>query len=355
MYKVGSMFAGIGGLCLGFKSAGTDIVWANEFDTNACKTYRENFGASYLIEKDIRQVKDNEIPDIDVLIGGWPCVAFSVAGRRNGMDYKCVQCSSEYIVNFDEYLLGTKCSKCGGEVHAKDDRGTLFYEMVRVLRAKKPRAFLFENVKNLISMKSTFATIKETLENEGYYFTYQVLNSMEYGNVPQNRERVFIVGFKHIHEYHRFTFPDKTPLSKSIHDIIQPDVKKNDKYYYHPTSPYYQMIQSQVLNKDTVYQIRRIYIRENQSNVCPTLTANMGTGGHNVPIVRDQFGVRKLTPAETLALQGFPADFKIPQGMADSHIYKQAGNSVTVPVIEAIAKQIIDVLDSKNYKDMLAV
>jgi DNA (cytosine-5)-methyltransferase 1 len=133
-------------------------------------------------------------------------------------------------------------------------------------------------------------------------------------------------------------------ITQTIADITKPHIKKPDKYYYKPGTNYYPMIEKEVTRKDTVYQIRRIYVRENQSNVCPTLTANMGMGGHNVPIIWDDFGYRKLTPHETLELQGFPEWFKIPEGMADSHVYKQAGNAVTVPVVSEIAKKIIEVL-----------
>jgi DNA (cytosine-5)-methyltransferase 1 len=260
------------------------------------------------------------------------------------MDYSCPKCANEQLVSFDEYMNGAVCGMCGSEMRAKDDRGTLFYEMARIIRAKQPKAFLIENVKNMVAMKTTFATIIETLENEGYHVTYQVLNTMEVGNIPQNRERVFIVGFKEEKQLEAFDFPKKQPLTRTIMDITKPHVKKPDKYYYKPGTNYYEMIEKDVVRKDTVYQIRRIYVRENQSNVCPTLTANMGTGGHNVPIIRDDFGYRKLTPHETLELQGFPEDFKIPDGMADSHIYKQAGNAVTVPVVSEIAKKIIKAL-----------
>ena len=169
--------------------------------------------------------------------------------------------------------------------------------------------------------------------------------------MPQNRERIYMVGFKNKEECDKFYFPEPIPLTKTIHDITKPHEKKPEKYYYE-NSKYYPMLKEAMVNKDTVYQLRRIYVRENKKGVCPTLTANMGTGGHNVPLIIDDFGIRKLTPKETLMLQGFPEDFKIPEKMADSHIYKQAGNSVTVTVIERIANNIVKVLKEFDSEDI---
>lgn len=347
-YTVGSLFAGIGGICLGFKQAGAEIIWANEIDKHACITYRENFEHT-LVEEDIRNLDEysEDIPNFDILTGGWPCVAFSVAGRRHGMNYQCKKCGNEHMVSFDEYINGAVCPQCGGETEAKDPRGTLFYDIVRFIRAKQPKAFLLENVKNLKGHDkgNTFKVIEEMLENEGYHFTYKILNTMEYGNIPQNRERIFIVGFKDERALKHFNFPKPQPLTNTLDDVLDREHKQDDKFYYTEDSQYYEMLTEAMHRRDTVYQLRRVYVRENQSNVCPTLTANMGTGGHNVPLILDPFGIRKLTPREALSFQGFPKDFKIPKGMANSHIYKQAGNAVSVPVVRAIAENIIKALD----------
>lgn len=353
VYTAASMFAGIGGICLGFKEAGARLVWANEIDKYACMTYRENFGPDYLVEEDIRKINEHEIPDFDILTGGWPCVAFSVAGRRNGMHYKCEECRTEHLVTFEEYIEGAVCPECGGKTNPKDDRGTLFYDIIRVLRAKQPKAFLLENVKNLVGHDNgnTFRVITGLLRQEGYHFTYKVLNTMNYGNIPQNRERIFIVGFKDERVLDHFEFPEETPLTRNIDSIVRKSEKKDDHYYYTESSQYYPMLKEGVLRQDTVYQLRRIYVRENQSNVCPTLTANMGTGGHNVPLVLDDYGIRKLTPKETLMFQGFPDDFQIPEGMANSHVYKQAGNSVSVPVVKAIAANMVKALDVASQSE----
>ncbi len=307
--KVASLFAGIGGICYGFKQAGAQIVWANEIDKDACKTYRHNFGGEYLVEGDIKEVDPHSIPDIDILNGGFPCQAFSVAGYRKGFD---------------------------------DERGNLFFEITRILEVKRPRAILLENVKNLESHDrgNTFRVIKEQLELLGYHVHHRVLNTMEYGNVPQNRERIYIVGFLSKEAYDKFTYPEPISLTKNIHDIINIKEKKPLGLYYE-NSKYYPELVKTMTKKDTVYQWRRVYCRENKSNVCPTLTANMGTGGHNVPLILDNFGIRKLTPEECVGFQGFPEEFSFPNDIGNASKYKQAGNSVSVPVIKRIAENMI--------------
>jgi len=159
---------------------------------------------------------------------------------------------------------------------------------------------------------------------------------MTHGNLPQNRERIFIVGFLDKNKADKFNFPDKIPLTSNFRDILEEVV--DDKYYY-DDKPLFDRIKDDIKSKDTVYQWRRKYVRENKSGVCPTLTANMGTGGHNVPIIKDDKGIRKLTPLECFRLQGFPSNWKIPN-IADCKLYQQAGNSVNVPVIERIANEI---------------
>lgn len=322
--RVGSMFAGIGGTCLGFIQAGARIVWANEIDANACITYTNYFGDAYLQPGDITQLNKSTIPELDILIGGFPCQAFSIAGYRRGFE---------------------------------DDRGNVFFQILEVLEAQRnvhgrlPRAIMLENVKNLKTHDrgNTFRVIKEALEAYGYTVKAEVLNSMEYGNVPQNRERIYIVGFQDEHQAEMFRFPSPIPLTNRLNDVIDRNRMVDERYYYDETSQYYEMMREAMVSTDTTYQLRRIYVRENRSNVCPTLTANMGTGGHNVPLILDnENNIRKLTPEECLLLQGFPADYQFPDEMANTHKYKQAGNSVTVPVISRIASNMISVLRSQT-------
>lgn len=317
-YKVASLFAGIGGICYGFTQNGAKIVWANEIDKDACKTYRHNFGGEYLVEGDIKQIDAKDVPDIDILNGGFPCQAFSIAGYQKGFE---------------------------------DERGNLFFEIARILKVKKPKAIFLENVKNLESHDggNTFKVIISTLENLGYYVHHKVLNTMEYGNVPQNRERIYIVGFLSKEAYDNFKYPDPIPLTTKLSDIIDYDDKKPDKYYYN-TTKYYDQIKPVMKRQDTIYQWRRIYCRENKSGVCPTLTANMGTGGHNVPLVLDNYDIRKLTPEECVGFQGFPKEFSFPDTISNASKYKQAGNSVSVPVIRRIVENLIKALDSVYKK-----
>lgn len=308
-FKVASLFAGIGGICYGFQQAGAKIVWANEIDRDACKTYRKNFGDQYLVEGDIKEIDPESIPDFDILNAGFPCQAFSVAGYRKGFD---------------------------------DERGNLFFEITRILEVKRPRAVLLENVKNLENHDhgNTFKVIEDQLKLLGYHVDKKVLNTMDYGNVPQNRERIYIVGFLSKEDLKRFSYPDPIPLTKNIHDIIDVTDKKPLGLYYE-NSKYYPELKKTMTKKDTVYQWRRVYCRENKSNVCPTLTANMGTGGHNVPLILDDFGIRKLTPEECVGFQGFPEEFSFPEDISNASKYKQAGNSVSVPVIKRIAENMI--------------
>jgi len=316
--KVISLFAGVGGICLGFKQAGADVIWANDNDKFAAITYRKNFPETKFIERDISKVSLSEIPKYNILTAGFPCQAFSIAGYRNGFH---------------------------------DERGNLFFQITRILKEKnfRPEAILLENVKNLKSHDKgkTYKVIIDNLHEAGFLIKDKVLNTSEYGNIPQNRERIYIVGFRDLNSYEKFNFPRPTSLLRNIFDLININEKKSDYFYYLPNSNYYEMLFEKMKNEDTVYQIRRTYIRENKSKLCPTLTANMGTGGHNVPIIKDKFGIRKLTPEECYLFQGFPIgdEYQLPKNMARSHLYKQAGNSVSVPVIKRIAEKIINALD----------
>jgi len=308
MYKLAGLFGGVGGIELGFEQAGFNVVWANEFDQKAAITYKENHQHELLVD-DIHNVKPEQIPDIDILTGGFPCQAFSVAGYRKGFE---------------------------------DERGNLFFEILRLAVAKQPRVIFMENVKNLVGHDNgnTFKVIREALSDNGYYVKDKVMNGSEYGNVPQNRERIYIVAFKNQQDYEKFTFPEPISLTKTLNDVIDFETKVDDKFYYKPEKCiFYDKLEEAITSKNTIYQWRRKYVRENKSGVCPTLTANMGTGGHNVPLIFTDNGIRKLTPKECFNIQGFPENFKLPE-LANSHLYKQAGNSVVVPVINRIAENI---------------
>ena len=311
-FKTLDLFAGVGGIRLGFEHAGFKTVFANDFDAQCKHTYDLNFKKSKLVVEDMRKIGIDDLPEFDFLLGGFPCQAFSIAGYRKGFN--------------DE-----------------KGRGNLFFDVARILDARKPEGFLLENVKNLRSHDGgkTFRIIQETLENLGYHIKPKVLNSMEYGNVPQNRERIYIVGFKNKEYRDKFEFPDPVKLATKITDLLEKNV--DEKYYYNG-KPLFEKLKNFVKEEGKVYQWRRQYVRENKSGVCPTLTANMGMGGHNVPIIKDKKGIRKLTPLECVRIQGFPPEFQLPK-ISDSALYKQAGNSVSVPVLEAVAKQMMRAMD----------
>ncbi|MBP6891666.1 DNA cytosine methyltransferase [Candidatus Shapirobacteria bacterium] len=306
-FRTIDLFAGIGGIRLGFEEAGFTTVFSNDFEPKCKETYDLNFKDSKLVVEDIRKIGIDDLPPFDFLLGGFPCQAFSIAGYRKGFN--------------DE-----------------KGRGNLFFDIARIIDARKPEGFLLENVKNLKGHDGgkTFKVIEETLINLGYHLNVKVLNSMEYGNIPQNRERIYIVGFKNKTYADNFRFPEPVKLTTNIVDLLEENV--SEKYFYNG-KPLYERIKDSVTEEGKVYQWRRKYVRENKKGVCPTLTANMGMGGHNVPIIKVKKGIRKLTPLECARIQGFPLDYKLPN-IADSTLYKQVGNSVSVPVIKAIAKQM---------------
>jgi len=313
-FKFIDLFAGIGGFRLALQNIGGKCVYTSEWDNAAKKTYRENFGE--IPFGDItKEATKNYIPEkFDIICAGFPCQAFSIAGNRKGF---------------------------------ADTRGTLFFDIEKIINKHRPKAIFLENVKNLISHDDgkTIEVIIEVLtEKLGYKVYSSVLNSMTHANIPQNRERVFIVAFdpEQVPNFERFKFPEKIKLTKTIHDILEIG-KQEDRYYYPKEHQYFSALEKDMVSKDTVYQWRRKYVRENKSNVCPTLTANMGTGGHNVPLIKDDYGIRKLTPRECFSFQGYPQNYILPN-LANGRLYTQAGNSVTTTLIEKIANEITKVL-----------
>ena len=320
MYKICSLFAGVGGIDIGFlNTKQCEIVYANEFDSYAKKTYELNF-KNKVDCRDIHEVKLNEIPEFDIMVGGFPCTSFSVAGYRKGF--------------------------------ADERSGDVFFEMERIFKIRKPRVIFLENVKNLVGHDKgrTFSTIIKSLENAGYKnkISFQVLNACEYGNIPQNRERIYIVAFRDEADFVKFRMPMPIQLKKKIKDIFDFENKVDDKYYYVKgkyKDEMYNMLVQEMNDETTVYQWRRKYVRKNQSKLVPTLTANMGEGGHNVPLIKTKHGIRKLMPIECFYAQGYPKNYKLPEDMSDAKLYKQAGNSVAVPVITRIAQNIVKALE----------
>ena len=322
MLKCASFFAGVGGIDKGFESTGAfETVYANEFDEYPVLTFEKNFAVKVDC-RDINDVQASEIPDFDVMLAGFPCQAFSIAGYRKGFE--------------DE-----------------KGRGTLFFELVRIFKVKKPKIIFLENVKNLVSHDNgnTFMVILNELQSAGYHVKYAVLNAMTFGNVPQNRERIYIVAFRDENAYKNFEFPLPIPLTTKLSDIIDFESELPDKYYYTAgkfKGDIYERLVEAIDEENAVYQWRRKYVRKNKSGVIPTLTANQGEGGHNVCIVKTRYGIRKMTPHECFNAQGFSKDFILPENTSDARLYKQAGNSVCVSVIARIAEKIAEAYNKSN-------
>ena len=307
---VGELFAGIGGIGLAFKQAGFDIGWANELDKKAYLTYSKNFN-NYAVNEDMRKVNPIDLRSVDVLAGGFPCQSFSIAGYQK-------------VFN--------------------DERGNLFFDILNFIDVLRPPVIFLENVKNLLTHDCgrTFKIIQGELSTAGYYIKHKVMNTAEYSDVPQNRERLYIVCFGYKEHYLKFKFPKPVKKTKSIRSLLDSNVSEEFSY---KNSRYYDKLKDTMKNPDTLYQWRRTYVRENKKGLCPTLTANMGTGGHNVPLVLDGDDIRKLTPRECARFQGFPDSFVLPKELPNSELYKQIGNSVSVPVVKAIAKNILAVFE----------
>ena len=310
-FTVASLFAGIGGIDLGFKQTGFKIKWANEIDQKACQTYKANFSHKIICD-DIKNLDPTKLTKVDILTAGFPCQAFSIAGYRKGFE---------------------------------DDRGSIFFDLMGVVKEIKPRVLFLENVKNLQSHNQgqTFNHIIKSVEKLGFNVKYKVMNSCQYSNIPQNRERIYIICFANKNDYNNFKFPSKTNKQLQITDLV--DKKVSDNSYYYNKTKYYEILKKEITSKNTCYQWRRKYVRENKSNLCPTLTANMGTGGHNVPLIIDDKDIRKLTPRECARFQGFNDNFRLPNDLPKSALYKQFGNSVSVPVVKSIAKEILKALN----------
>lgn len=292
------LFAGIGGIRLGFESVGGKCVFSSEFDEDACKTYEANFGEHP--SGDITKIDANDIPDFDILLGGFPCQAFSIIGKKEGF--------------------------------ANETCGTLFFEIERILKEKRPKAFMLENVRNLTAHDGgkTFRVIREHLEALGYYVFAKVLNALDYG-VPQKRERIIIVGFL---EPVLFAFPDPIPINKrkTLTDILEKDVAA--KYYVKDS------IKESRLSRLKDKNYPKPYIsHENMAGSItphPYSSALRAGASANYILINDE---RRPTEREMLRIQGFPDTFKIvvPYGK----MKHQCGNSVAVPVIKAVAEQMM--------------
>ncbi len=335
-YRSIDLFAGIGGIRLGFEKVFNDdmsTVFVSEWDINAQKTYKANFKDDFEIAGDITLVDENQIPEFDICFAGFPCQAFSLAGKRQGFD--------------DDYK-----GIC---------RGTLFLDVVRICEKHKPKVIFCENVKGLAihDKGRTFDIIKGTFQSLGYNIytnNDKTLNSKDFG-VPQNRERIYIVAFRNDIDSSKFEFPKPTDSSKTIRDILERE-PVSVKYYLSTT--YLETLRKHKLRHEAKGNGFGYQIREMDSIAGTLVCGGMGRERNLIidnrltdftPITHikgevNREGIRKMTPREWARLQGFPEDYKL--NIAEVHLYKQLGNTVTVPVIEAIAFKIKEVLDGNK-------
>ncbi|UUZ92338.1 DNA (cytosine-5-)-methyltransferase [Paenibacillus sp. P25] len=339
-YTVGSLFAGIGGFCRAFKNEGFKVTWANELDPYACQTYKHNYPETRLYEKsveDLSVISDNLEP-VDILTAGFPCQSFSLAGNKLGFE---------------------------------DPRGKLFFEIIRLLKEfgrNKPKIIVLENVRNLLShnKSQTFKRVEVEIQNAGYWFkapvdekgnlrsqfsNARILNTREHTDIPQNRERLYMVAFSRDYfNNNNFNFPTINEEGlKDVREFLDLEMKADPAFYFDESSKYGKMFAEKIArgDKESVYLLRRAYVRENKKDCTFTLTANMGEGGHNVPVIQDDWGIRKLTPRECARLQGFKDNqFSFPEGMPKAKQYKQIGNAVTVDLVQKLAAQCLKTLNN---------
>ncbi len=324
--KAGALFSGIGGFCLGFQKHGIKTVWAVEHDPAAVATYQRNIPGVRVISDENGPasildvtVTGNKLEPVDVLHAGFPCQSFSAAGERKGFD---------------------------------DPRGKLFYEIIRIINEfgdKRPSVLVLENSPNIRvgDGGSWFIELTKEIKKAGYWFreaNCAELDAYNLTRVPQKRNRLFMVAFStEAFRNGKFSFPE--PLAqppKNLADFISFSGQlDDDSYYLHEENRYHKMISEKVDNPCCIYQLRKFLVRVKDPGVCPTLTANMGLGGHNVPFIVDAKGLRKLTERECLALQGFPDWFEFPDDVSRAKRYMQVGNSV-VPLVSALLAEKIN-------------
>ncbi len=308
------LFAGTGAFSRAFDEKGVNCVFANDYCTSSKKIFDINHEID-LTYGDLNNIAEREIPSHDILCGGFPCQPFSIAGNQEGFD---------------------------------DERSNVFWKILKILKFHKPKVVILENVKNLTSHDKgkTFQVIREKLEELQYHIKYKVLNTSNITGIPQNRERIYIVCFLDERQCSRFEFDFNETSPRPITEMLVNTESVSEKYYYTDRYKVFESVKAGVtkdVSENTLYQYRRYYVRENKNGVCPTLTANMGGGGHNVPLLKDTRGIRRLTPRECFNLQGFPSDYKLPD-ISDGSLYKLAGNAVSLPIVQMIAKKIIAIL-----------
>ena len=310
------LFCGTGAFSYVLEQNNCECVFSNDFDKTSKIMYQNNFKNGCFNDKNLNDINlEKDIPKHDILCGGFPCQPFSIAGNKEGFN---------------------------------DSRSNVFFKILEILKYHEPNFIILENVKNLLTHdnKNTFKIIKERLEDLGYHLKYSIFDTAKVTNIPQHRERIYIIGMKNsllfdeLHlDFIKDSNNDESKL-KPIENLLESNV--DSKYYYTSKYTCYNTIIRDItkhINTNTIYQYRRTFVRENKNSVCPTLTANMGSGGHNVPLLKDDNGIRKLTPRECFNLQGFPNDYNL-NDLSDAALYKLAGNAISIPVLDLIVKKL---------------
>ena len=316
------LFAGMGGFCAGLQQAGIKTLWANEIDEFAVKTFRANYPDVRMLDKSVADlsVKGDNLAPIDILTAGFPCQSFSLAGERRGF---------------------------------KDERGQFFFDIPRLLKEfgeNRPPIVLLENVPHLAKGErgAWLERIIYAMRVAGYWFShynYRILNTVRITDLPQRRERIFMAALAtNAFDYNCFEFPGINGAPQDLSRFVNKSKKMSPDHYLPKDNRYYKVIAAKAEEGDTksIYQLRRYYARENK-NECPPLTANMGGGGHNVPFVRDKWGIRRLTVKECANLQGF-VDYLLPDSVPPREQYRQIGNAVSVPVIKKLGDECVRIM-----------
>ena len=329
-WTAGCLFSGMGGFASGLAASGFDVLWANDNDPHACDAFRRRFQHVDLLERDVKTltVGGDGLSPVDVLAAAFPCQSFSQAGDRRGFE---------------------------------DERGALFFEVPRLLQEwpveQRPRLVLLENVPHLRygADGAWFDSVRKELRKVGYWFRdrscWQV-NVKDATDLPQDRERLFMVAAsRHHFSYNPFSPPlTMSGARRSLDEIVDRSAKGVEAAYLAPDNRYYRMIEREMdkgASTRNIYQLRRSYVREKKDGLCPTLTANMGIGGHNVPFVRDQWGIRRLSVPEVAALQGFDTvDF--PPEMPEAEQYRLLGNAVCVGLARLVGESCAAALGEQS-------
>jgi DNA (cytosine-5)-methyltransferase 1 len=303
--------SGTGGFSLALHNViKSKCVFANDMIDESKLIHEINLKDDFFVLKDIHDIDVATIPKHQLLCAGFPCQPFSIAGEKKGFD---------------------------------DERSNVFWKILDIISFHKPEIIILENVKNLKGHDkgNTFNVIIDNLKKLGYFIKSEVLDTCKITDIPHHRERIYIICFLDEKKFNNFDFNFEKKKNKKIEDFLDDVV--DDKYYYTEKLKVFEEIEKNVkehVSGNNVYQYRRFYVRKNKNNCCPTLTANMGKGGHNVPIILDDKGIRKLTPRECFNLQGFPSNYVLPKSLSDSKLYSLAGNAISIPVVELIIKKI---------------